>query len=270
MKYAKHVLVMALLVLAGMTAFQGRVNNSRAAGKPEHAPADKLWSLYCMPYIDPDIGRKPVIVRSVTTDTERGLAVNKVEVYSRSKAVKSVTLRWYLSDDRDRGVVLLKGETPVIKFDRELPAGGARVVRQEVVAFEKILDRVKERAARGAEFHIDVSVSSVTYADGGTWEEQAKAKLDYMGVRQEARPEQSLLDYTSFPKGARPGDGLFVKVGGARGVPAPVRQSCIPTYTACVYHPCGSGCYWTDCSNPIPAPSMCQANGSSCTTIYCG
>ncbi|HEX7317630.1 MAG TPA: hypothetical protein VF297_27255 [Pyrinomonadaceae bacterium] len=270
MRYAKHVLVVALLVLVGMTAFQVRMNNSRAAVKPDHPSTDKRWSLYSMPYISSDIDRKPVIVRSVTTEAERGLAVTRVGLFSRSKAVKSVRLRWYLSDDRNRGVILLQGETPVIKLDKGLPARGTIEVSQEVVSFEKILDRVKDHAARGAEFHIDVSVGSVVYADGSTWEEQARTELNYLSVPQEARSRESLLESPTFPQEARPHDGLFVKVGAVRGRPAPARQTCIPTYTACVYHPCGSGCYWTDCSNPIPAPSMCQANGSSCTTTYCG
>lgn len=270
MRYAKHLLVVALLVLVGMTAFQARTNDSRAAGKTNHPSTDERWSLYGMPYIDPDIDRKPVIVRSVTMDGAHGLAITKVGVFSRSKDVKSVRLRWYLSDDKNRGVVLLQGETPVIKFDKGLPAGGSTDVSQEVVSFEKVLDKVKEHAARGAEFHLDVCVSSVVYADGGTWEEQAKAKLDYLSVAREARSGESLLDYVSPPKERRPNDGLFVKTGYAKSRPAPVRQSCIPTYTACVYHNCGPGGCWTDCSNPIPAPSMCQANGSSCTTTYCG
>src|ERR1700749_2807846 len=203
MRYAKHVLVVALLVLVGMTAFQARTN-SRAAGKPNHPSTGERWSLYSMPYIDPDIDRKPVIVRSVTMDGAHGLAITKVGILSRSKDVKSVRLRWYLSDDKDRGVVLLQGETPVIKFDKGLPAGGTIEVRQEVVSFEEILDKVKEQAARGAEFHLDVCVSSVVYADGGTWEEQAKAKLDYLSVQQEAQSDESLLDYVSPPKGRRP------------------------------------------------------------------
>lgn len=271
MKYAKHMLVVALLVLAGMTSFQLRINNSQAAGKPNSPSTDKSWSLYSMPYISGDIGRRPVIVRSVTTDVKRGLAVNQVEIFSRSKAVKSVKLKWYLSDDKNKGVILMQGETPVIKFDRVLPAGGTKEVRQEVVVFEKILDKVKDHAARGAEFHFDVSVSSAAYADGGTWEEQAIARLDYLSVPTQARSDESLSDYLNFPKETWPNDSPFVKIGYVKTTAAPAPQSCIPTYTACVYHSCGCcGCYWTDCSNNIPAPSMCQANGSSCTTTYCG
>ncbi len=273
MKYAKRVLVVALLVLAVMALPQLRVGNSQAAGEPSTSSAKKNWSLYSMPYIDPDIGRRPVIVRSVTTDAKRGLAVNKVEIFSRSKAVKSVKLKWYLSDDKNKGVILLQGETPAIKFDGGLPAGGTLEVKHEVVAFEDILNKVKDHADRGAEFHFDISVSSVVYADGSTWEEQAKARLDYLSVPQQARADESLSDYLSVAKENWPNDNFsFVKTGYVKSAPlAPAPQSCIPTYTACVYHSCGCcGCYWTDCSNSIPAPSMCQANGSSCTTTYCG
>ncbi|HEY0376961.1 MAG TPA: hypothetical protein VGC87_08395 [Pyrinomonadaceae bacterium] len=227
-----------------------------------------------MPYIDPDIGRRPVIVRSVTTDAKRGLAINKVEIFSRSKAVKSVKLKWYLSDDKNKGVILLSGETPAIRFDRGLPAGGTVEVKQEVVAFENILDKVKDHADRGAEFHFDVSVSSVVYADGGTWREQAKARLDYLSVPQQARADESLSDYLSVPRESWPNNNFsFVKTGYVKSTPAPVPQSCIPTYTACVYHSCGGyGCYWADCSNSIPGASMCQSDpyGSWCTTTYCG
>ena len=271
MKYAKHMLVVALLVLAGMTSFQLRISNSRAAGKPNSLSADKGWSVYSLPYISADIARRPVIVRSVTTDAKHELAINQVGIFSRSKAVKSVKLKWYLSDDKNRGVILLQGETPVIKFDRVLPAGGTTEVRHEVVVFEKILDKVKDHAARGAEFHFDVSVSSVVYADGSTWDEQVTARLDYLSVPAQARSDESLLDSLSFPKGTWPDGSSFVKIGYVKSASAPAPQSCIPTYTACVYHSCGCcGCYWTDCSNNIPAPSMCQANGSSCTTTYCG
>jgi hypothetical protein len=275
MKYAKHLLVVALLVLACMTASQLRMSSGHAAGK-SNSPADESWSLYSTPYIAADIGRRPVIVRSVTTDAKHGLAVNKVEIFTRSKAVKSVRLKWYLSDDKNKGVILLQGETPVVKFDRALPAGGATEVKQEVVSFEKILDKVKDHAARGAEFHLDISVSSVVYADGGTWEEQAKAKLDYLSVPAEARLGESLLDYLSFPKESWPNDSFsFAKVGYMKSAPAPAPQSCIPTYTACVYHPCGGnccGCYFADCSNNIPGASMCESDpyGHWCTTTYCG
>ncbi|HWT01258.1 MAG TPA: hypothetical protein VN256_13505 [Pyrinomonadaceae bacterium] len=272
MRYAKHTLVVALLVLAGMTSFQLRVSNSRAAGKSNNPSADKSsWSVYCLPYISADIDRRPVIVRSVTTDPKRGLAVNKVEIFSRSKAVRSVKLKWYLSDDKNKGVILLQGETPSIKFDRVLPAGGTTEVRRDVVVFDEILDKVSDHAARGAEFRLDVSVGSAAYADGDTWEEQAAAGLDYLSVPAQARAGESLSDYLNSPKELD--DGFpFAKIGYAKSAPAPAPQSCIPTYTACVYHPCGRGCYWADCSNPIPGASMCVSDpyGSWCTTTYCG
>lgn len=274
MKYAKHVLVVALLVLACVTASQLRVSNSHAAGKSNSPSADKSWSIYCLPYIAADIGRRPVIVRSVTTDAKHGLTVNKVEIFSRSKAVKSVKLKWYLSDDKNKGVILLQGETPSLKFDRVLPAGGTTEVKRDVVSFEKILDKVKDYADRGAEFHLDVSVGSVVYADGGTWEEQARARLDYLGVPIEAQSHASLSDYLGYAKENWSSDSFsFVKTGYVKSAPAPAPQSCIPTYTACVYHSCGGyGCYWADCSNNIPGASMCEADpyGHWCTTTYCG
>jgi hypothetical protein len=79
--------------------------------------------------------------------------------------------------------------------------------------------------------------------------------------------------YRGSPAVLRTQPLTFVKIGYAKSAPAPAPQSCIPTYTACVYHSCGGhGCYWADCSNNIPGASMCQSDpyGSWCTTTYCG
>ena len=118
MKHTKHLLVVAFLVLAGMALPQLRVSNSLAAGKESSPLDEKHWSLYALPYFDSDYSRRPIVVRSVTMDASRGLAITKVGIFNRSKAVKAVKLKWYLSDDKNKGVVILQGETPSIKIDK--------------------------------------------------------------------------------------------------------------------------------------------------------
>jgi len=272
-KYMKHALLVSLLMLAGMAWSQPKVARTEAAVKGGKPAEGKEWTLYSTPYFAPDYVRRPVFVRGVTTEAGQGLAVTRVRVTSRAKAVRSVRLRWYLSDDRDRGVIILRGETPPIDTAGALPAGGTLEIKREVVAFAKIFEKVKDRVASGAKFHLDVSAGSVVYEDGGSWEEQAKYELDYMTLPNEP---------WSFDKVS------VRRVGYRKAEPEPQPQSCYPNYSQCAYHytgstyvPCppppGQACGWIgggyfDCNSPVSSPEYCTItnNGQTCNMEYCG
>lgn len=276
MKQMKHVLVVALLMLAGMAWSQPKAVNTQAAESQGKPAAGRGWSLYSTPYYAPDFARRPVVVRSVMTEAERGLAITKVGLLNRAQTVKSVRLRWYLSDDRNRGAILLRGETPPIEIEGGLPAGATAELRREVVSFGRLYEKVKDFAESGAKFHFDVSVSSAVYADGGTWEEQAVSELEYMSFRNEPLSEAV----------------RSMKVGYRKGEPAAAAppQSCYPNYSSCQWHSTGGvtyipcppppdqpSCGWVvvgyfDCSGSVPSPQLCTVynGGKSCSMQYCG
>jgi hypothetical protein len=177
MKQAKKLMVLAVLVFAIM----GMAQLSISLGKDERGEKAALpqghWTLMAIPYLEPNYPANPVVVKSVTTEADKGLTVTKVGILSRSKTVSAVRLRWYLSTESHPEIILQQGETPDIQIAGGVSAGQAREMEYPVVSFSKLY---KASEVLKENFVLNIAVSAVNYDDGTSWTERAKSRLDYM------------------------------------------------------------------------------------------
>lgn len=237
----------------------------KAAAACAGSPTSEKWSVYSMPYLEPGYQSNPVVVKTVTTEADKRLTITKVGILSREREVRSVKLKWYVSNAANPGNILQQGETSEISIEGGLAAGELRQIQFPVVSFLDVVDQMKKAGMTlQGDYKIDVAVSEVKFSSGRPWSNQSRSKLEYMNFARPAIESAKLAD----------------NVHTAHGGTAP--QSCSPTYTACAYHYTGScppGCIsstcctnggYYDCGSYNPAPVSCQANGTSCTTVYCG
>lgn len=238
MKHAKKLGVLLILVFAILVI----AYRSTSLGKDDVGAETRLpqgnWTLTATPYLESSYRANPVVVQSVTTEASKGLTVTKVGILSRAKNVSAVRLRWYLSMESNREVILQQGETPEIQIAGGATAGEVRELGYPVVAFSKLYQASE---ALNGNFVISVAVSAAKYDDGATWTERAKSRLDYMPPETESG--QALE--RAHPSGNAPA----------------VPQGCFTT------------CHWAtthyECWNFAGATSCTIVNGA-CQVTYCG
>jgi hypothetical protein len=182
MKQAKKRIALAVLIFAVMGIAQlstslGKGDGGNKAGLPKGD-----WTLTAIPYLEANYRANPVVVKSVTTEADKGLTVTKVGILSRSKTVSAVRLRWYLTTESNPEVILRQGETPDIQVAGGVAAGQAREMEYAVVSFSKLYPA--SEVLKG-NFVINIAVSAVKYDDGTSWIGQAQERLDYMPVQSE-------------------------------------------------------------------------------------
>lgn len=238
MKQAKKLGAFLLLVLAILVV----AYRSPSLGKGDGAEATRLpqgqWTLTATPYLESSYLSNPVVVHSVTTEANKGLTVTKVGILSRSRNVSSVRLRWYLSKESNREVILQQGETPEIQVGGGAAAGEVREIEYPVVTFAKLYQAGE---VLNGDFVISVGVSGAKYDDGTTWTERAKSRLDYMP------PETERIQ---APESAH----------SSANAPAP-QQNC---YTTCHWATTHYEC-WI-----FGGATACTIVNGSCQVTYCG
>jgi hypothetical protein len=238
MKQAKKLGAFLLLVLAIL----GIAYRSTSFGKDDRGEEARLpqgnWTLTATPYLESSYRSNPVVVHSVTTEANKGLTVTKVGILSRSKTVRALRLRWYLSTESNREVILQQGETPEIQVVGGALTGEVRELEYPVVTFAKLY---KSSEVLKGDFIISIGVSAVKYDDGASWSEQAKSRLDYLPP--ETEQVQAL-------ERAHP----------SRTAPAP-QQNC---YTTCHWATTHYEC-WI-----FGGATSCTIVNGACQVTYCG
>lgn len=238
MKQAKKLGALLLLLVAIVViAYRSTSLGKGDEGEETRLPKGK-WTLTATPYLESSYQSNPVVVHSVTSEANKGLAVTKVGILSRSKNVSAVRLRWYLSAESNPEVILQQGDTPEIQIGGGAPAGEVREIEYPVVTFAKLY---KAEEVLNGDFVISVGVSAAKYDDGATWTESAKSRLDFMPLETEHLPS---ADRAHSP-------------GHAPALP----QNCFTT------------CHWAtthyECWSFGGATSCSIVNGS-CQVTYCG
>jgi hypothetical protein len=238
MKQAKKLVALAVLVFAIMGIAQlstsfGKDDRGEKPGFPQGN-----WTLMAIPYLEANYRANPVVVKSVTTEADKGLTVTRVGILSRSKMVSAVRLRWYLSTEANPEAILQQGETPDIQVAGGVPAGQVRELEYGVVSFSKLYPA--SEALKG-NFVINIVVSAVKYDDGTSWTERAKSRLDYMPVESEGR---QVLE-RAHTSGAAP----------------VLQQNCFTTCRwAQTHYECGS----------YMGTTACTIVNGACQVTYCG
>jgi hypothetical protein len=239
MKRAKKFGAFLLLICAIL----GIAYRSTTLGKDDRAEEARLpqgnWTLTATPYLESSYRSNPVVVHSVTTEANKGLTVTKVGILSRSKTVRALRLRWYLSTESNREVILQQGETPEIQVVGGVSAGDIREIEYPVVAFSKLY---KSSEVLNENFIISIAVSAVKYDDEASWSEQAKSRLDYMP------PETEQVQ-------------ALERAHSSRTAPPALQQNC---YTTCHWATTHYEC-WI-----FGGATSCTIVNGSCQVTYCG
>lgn len=237
MKNLKKLLAVALLTFVGVALPQLKATSNADTGNTTEK--NGAWVLTASPYIDPAYLLKPVVVHGVTSEANKALTVTRVQVRNFANPIKSVRLRWYVTNDRNQGVILQQGETPDIKIAGGINTGETREIEYDVVSFLQVLTKLRESDEINGIFRIDVAISTATFDDGSVWKDQLKTRLDYMQAGQ-------------VVKAAYKGGAAF----------------CTPNFRSCGYNP-STGQY--NCNTPNPAPVQCVLGPpNGCTVIFCG
>lgn len=272
MKETKWVLVAAtLLTLVGAVS---QVNSTNAASPKVHAdvPAGQL-TIVAAPYVDVDYDSRPAVVQGVNTSTSsRGPGIISAEIVNQSsRPATAVKLRWYLSLDDRKGVVLGHGDTPELPLSPSLEPGASRMISHDLVQYKDVVNLLHAMGRKEGHFRIDVSVTALTLDGRESWKEDILKRLEYK-VAQAVQDGQPVLVKASYTPAA---------------ITVAKRRACQPNYSQCRwvytgqgYVPCppppGMQCGWVatgywDCGSPHAQPYRCYINsGGGCSMQYCG
>jgi hypothetical protein len=123
----------------------------------------------------------PVIVRNTMSLTATGkftnLIVAGVTVVNRSyKPVKDIRLKWALIAIEDQSSV---AEGYTVTFGINLGARSGRKVACPYINFAKVSKPLVKNGALEGEFHLQVSLGSVSFLDGSVWNDTDKPQLSH-------------------------------------------------------------------------------------------
>ncbi len=158
------LLFMTLLLTTGsISAREGQGN------KPVQLPSGN-WSFSAHPYFGPGFDSRPVVVISVTTYEDGGLAIKDIGLKNlSSKPITAVKLSWYLSTEQDPTDILMKGQTPLIAISGGLPVGKRRLLKFPLLSFANIAKPLQPAAGfLSGDYRVEVEVSELMYEDGSS------------------------------------------------------------------------------------------------------
>lgn len=160
--FVLYILTFASLFALVLTSGVGRINaNAERPGRAE-------WWVGYRSYKGQGYDSIPVRVLSVTSKAKQG--VTRVGVKNNSeKRVTAVKLNWFLSSEHNLGVVLQRGETPLVAPPNGLQPGEKREVSFPVVDFEKVYKPLLRGDSVSGQFRVQIAVSEILYEDGTTW-----------------------------------------------------------------------------------------------------
>jgi hypothetical protein len=115
----------------------------------------------------------PVLVTGVSSLLGRGesadLIVRRVVLKNKSgRTVKSVTLRWMLTDGEAQTSVVLEGDTPA--FEVMLPARAYQKTDIPLIDFARIARPLMRGGTLDGKFLLKLRVAEATFADGSAWQ----------------------------------------------------------------------------------------------------
>lgn len=237
------VLMLGAQVRPGSSSSTGQERANVNAGLPTGD-----WTLTCGPASK---SGNVVDAYKVTTEAAQGLKVTKVALNNKStKSVAAVRLNWQLFADENRGIVLLKGETPFLAV--ALSVKKRRTVEFPVVSFAKICEPLQIEGSLRGHFRIEVAVSAVVFDDKTEWKLEYDRKPGRVIPVAWHRAPTSFLEVVSYQ------DPIEIEEGepGAGG---------------CQH----KECWWSPTKNKYTCPSRdgfnCapSASGQSCTGSRC-
>lgn len=141
------------------------------------------WSIGVFPFLKSTYMSDAVVIRSVRYEVSKGGIVSAVQVNNRSKDIVAMNLIWYLSSEERPGVVLAKGELPLLNVS--IPSGRLQTIDFQPLSFAEIYKRVLKNGTLEGNYRIDVGVATVTFNDGSGWTPENTDRLVYMSVSPE-------------------------------------------------------------------------------------
>lgn len=175
----KKLLAVTLLTVSALALSLPAVNSHAGAHGATPTPPGS-WSLFSAPYIDEHYSSHPLVVHAVTTTSTDGPVITAVQLRNRSAAaLNSVSLRWYLAEEGNPGVVLLRGDTKELPIAGGLLAGGTAALEYEVVSFGRLREQLKAAGLDRGAFRLDVGVAFARFAGGRTWAPRPETRLNY-------------------------------------------------------------------------------------------
>lgn len=188
----KKAFVMAVLTLVVVATASLLVHSSFGQNKNDTLPPGS-WMVSAQPYLGTAYESQPVKVIGVVSDASHGFKVTSVGLKNTSsKVVSAVKLRWYITSEESRELVLLQGDTNSVRLGKGLPVGKSEYFETPIVSFGKVSKQLLRAGSLKGIFTIEVAVSQILYEDGSTWEGDPKKTVTFVkaGLRPGPLPPQ--------------------------------------------------------------------------------
>lgn len=201
------------------------------------------YTVACRAFMGQGYESLPVLVTSVTSDSDNGLAIRNFSVENMTQqAVESVRVRWYLSRAETPETILSQGETPMLRIQGGIQPGAAKRLKYRVTSFAAAVRPVLKTPNLSGNYMIQLAVGEARFTDGST--------QTFLAFDSRTLPTRALFVKTAhrprtFGQGFCPGQHCTEVL--ASGVPVGFK-----------------------CADSTGESCTNSANGKSCTSTICG
>ncbi len=161
----KRTFVSALLVILAAGAALSQTNKASQKELPRGH-----YFVSCRPYMGDGYKSLPALVTGVTSNTDDGIQVEKVEVTNNSgRTIERLKFSWYVSTQENPETILLQGQTKLLGMPGGIKAGESVEILYPVISFA---DAIKSWSTQGITlkgmYVLQIAVSEVKFADKST------------------------------------------------------------------------------------------------------
>lgn len=168
-----------------------------------HRPSEKQlprtgWIAGFRSYHGPGYDGVPVQIISVRSDINNGLVGVQVKNHS-DKAVRAITLGWYVSEAQGTGEILAKGQTAELKLS--LPDQAKLDVTTPNTSWDDVLRPLMRNGNLKGDYDIWIVVSKIIYDDGSVWNFSQPRNVARVAGKQNAHFESGCANQTCKKNG---------------------------------------------------------------------
>ncbi len=149
-------------------------------------------------YHGPGYDSVPVQVFSVRSHINNGLVGVQIKNQS-DKAVRAITLGWYVSEAQGTGQILAKGQTAELKLS--LPDQTKLDVTTPSVTWDDVLAPLMRNGSLKGDYDIWIVVSKIIYDDGLVWNFSQPTNVARVAGKQNAHFESGCANQTCKKNG---------------------------------------------------------------------
>ena len=178
------------------------------------------WTFSAGPYSGKDADDLPLVVRSVTTDSQKGFGVSKIKLGqmktdSKDREVAKFKLKWFLTDE-DTGNMIQSEESALCDFNKRTSENQI-VLFDSLFSFSKVSLFEKKAKKLVGNFRLEVVVSYVEYKNQMAWNFMGRIPVDPNKLQEAGCADQGCIWNNNINTyqcgGTASSSGAFCSVG---------------------------------------------------------